>query len=124
MIGRIRFLGHRDDLESLYSAFDVFCLPSEAEGMSNSILEAMACQLPVLASDIPPNRGLVQPGKNGYLLAFEDAEEFDWTLQTLGNPDVRKSMGRLGRELVDSTYSLDERIRKELNVYHEVLGRS
>jgi glycosyltransferase involved in cell wall biosynthesis len=121
---RIRFLGHRDDLPELYSAFDVFCLPSEAEGMSNSILEAMACRLPVLASDIPPNRGLVHPGRNGYLLSFEDLEEFQESLRNLLEPVTRKAMGEWGRELVESKYSLDARIRKELSIYQEVLGQS
>ena len=121
---RIRFLGHREDLPKLYSALDVFCLPSEAEGMSNSILEAMACGLPVLATDIPPNRGLVQAGKNGHLLSFDDAEEFAKCLRSLLTPDMRKAMGGFGRELVETRYSLDARIRKEMNVYREVLERA
>ncbi len=119
---RIRFLGHREDLPELYSALDVFCLPSEAEGMSNSILEAMACGLPVLATNIPPNRGLVQAGKNGYLLSFDDAEEFEECLRNLLTTDARKAMGDSGRHLVESNCSLDARIQKEMNVYEEVLG--
>lgn len=118
----VRLLGHRDEVPDLCSAFDVFCLPSEAEGMSNGILEAMACRLPVLASDIPPNRELVQPGKNGYLLSFADAEEFKKCLRNLAVPSVRHEMGDLGRSLVKSRYSLDTRIRREIDIYQEVLG--
>jgi glycosyltransferase involved in cell wall biosynthesis len=119
--GRIRFLGHRDDLAQLYSAFDVFCLPSQAEGMSNSILEAMASRLPVLATDIAPNRGLVQAGKNGYLLSFEDLNEFKDIFWKLQEPGTRKAMGNYGRKLVKTHLSLASRIKKEIAVYEEVL---
>lgn len=49
---RIRFLGHTDQIEFLLPAFDVFCLPSHNEGMPRSILEAQACGLPVVATDV------------------------------------------------------------------------
>ena len=50
--GRLHFLGHRDDLEQILCAFDVFCLPSLAEGLPRSVLEAQACGVPVVASDV------------------------------------------------------------------------
>jgi glycosyltransferase involved in cell wall biosynthesis len=49
---RLHFLGHRDDLERVLGAFDVFCLPSLAEGLPRSVLEAQACGVPVVASDV------------------------------------------------------------------------
>jgi len=64
---RVRFLGHRDDAERIMPAFDLFWLASDFEGLSNSIMEAMAAGLPVVASDIPPNRELVAHGETGYL---------------------------------------------------------
>lgn len=49
---RAHFLGHRDDLWDVYPAFDVFCLPSKAEGLPRTILEAQACDIPVVATDV------------------------------------------------------------------------
>lgn len=121
---QVQFLGHCDDLSDLYSSFDIFCLPSEAEGMSNSILEAMSCQLPVLATDIPPNRGLVQPGRSGFLLSFEVQTEFKHHLRSLSSADVRISMGAFGRRLVEERFSIESRIAKEVKVYREVLGQA
>ena len=122
--GRIQFLGHRDDLPDLYSGLDIFCLSSEAEGMSNSILEAMACRLPVLATDIPPNRGLVQNGRTGYLLSFEDCGEFVTALKHVEPVEAREAMGSKGRELVEREFSVESRIHKEIAVYWEVVGQS
>jgi glycosyltransferase involved in cell wall biosynthesis len=74
--GRIHFLGHRDDLWEVYPAFDVFCLPSEAEGLPRTILEAQACGVPVVASavgGIPeavhPRAGALVPPSDPHALA-------------------------------------------------------
>jgi glycosyltransferase involved in cell wall biosynthesis len=73
---RIHFLGHRDDLWDVYPAFDVFCLPSEAEGLPRTILEAQACNIPVVATDVggvaealDPNASLLVPPKQPLALA-------------------------------------------------------
>lgn len=50
--GRVHFLGHRDDVAQLYPAFDVFCLPSLSEGLPRSVLEAQACGVPVVATNV------------------------------------------------------------------------
>jgi glycosyltransferase involved in cell wall biosynthesis len=52
VIDRLHFLGHREDLERVLPAFDVFCLPSHAEGLPRTVLEAQACGLPVVASNV------------------------------------------------------------------------
>jgi len=52
LTGRTHFLGHRDDLWEVYPAFDIFCLPSQAEGLPRTVLEAQACNIPVVATDV------------------------------------------------------------------------
>ena len=69
----VRFTGHRDDAARLIGLFDVFWLASDFEGMSNSIMEAMAAGVPVVASDIPPNRELVVDGQTGFLVKVGDS---------------------------------------------------
>jgi glycosyltransferase involved in cell wall biosynthesis len=73
---RIHFLGHRDDLWDVYPAFDVFCLPSEAEGLPRTILEAQACDIPVVATDVggvaealDPEASLLVPPNEPIMLA-------------------------------------------------------
>lgn len=66
--GRCTFLGRRDDVPRLLAASDVAILPSYKEGFSNAVLEAMACGLPVIASDVGGNNEIIDTGENGYLL--------------------------------------------------------
>src|SRR5262249_17274065 len=68
----IRFAGYRANASRLIGVCNVFWLASEFEGMSNSIMEAMAAGVPVVATDIPPNRELVVDGETGYLVRVGD----------------------------------------------------
>jgi len=65
---QIKFLGNRHDIPNILSCLDIFVSPSAYEGMSVSILEAMACGVPVIASDIAPNREIIENKKNGILI--------------------------------------------------------
>ena len=69
---RCLFLGRRDDVPRLLGASDVAVLPSYKEGFSNAVLEAMACGVPVIASDVGGNAEVIDPGENGYLLETAD----------------------------------------------------
>jgi len=119
----VRFLGHQQDMAALYSAVDIFCLSSEAEGMSNSLLEAMASERPVLVSDIPPNRDVVVTGRGGYLVDFDSPGEVRDTLLALKSREVRDALGRFNRIQVETRFSLASRITQELDIYHQVLER-
>lgn len=119
---KVAFLGAISDVSHLYSAIDVFCLPSLSEGMSNSILEAMASELPVIASDIPPNRELIDEGKGGYLISFKDAKRFHFLIEKLHDERIRKKMGEYNRTKVISQLNLKSRIEKELLIYNELFS--
>jgi glycosyltransferase involved in cell wall biosynthesis len=116
----VKFLGHQEDISELYSVFDVFCLPSEIEGMSNSVLEAMACELPIIASDILPNRELIDEEKGGYLISFKDNQEFQERIEKLLDKRTRRIMGKYNRHKVSSRFSLEKRIEEEFEIYKQL----
>lgn len=68
---RVHFLGHRDDLEKVLPAFDVYCLPSLKEGLPRSVLEAQSCDLPVVATDVGSLSQALCP-ETGYLVRPSD----------------------------------------------------
>lgn len=117
-----RFLGHRADVPRLLRAMDVFWLASDFEGMSNSIMEAMAAGVPIVASDIPPNRELVVPGETGYLVKVGDSVGFNqFTLRLLRDPELARSFGKAGRERIGEEFSISRMVNAYAALYREVL---
>jgi glycosyltransferase involved in cell wall biosynthesis len=97
------WLSHEDALRRLARA-DVFVHYSRWDAIPNTVLEAMALGLPVVASDIPANRELIRPGENG-LLAASEIELLEKTLQLADDPELRKRLGVRGRAIVSEEYS-------------------
>ena len=77
---KIHFLGYRDDAYGVVKACDLMVLPSLWEGLPVAALEGMACRLPVLLSDIPPHRELIEEGVDGWLFRSEDERSLSETL--------------------------------------------
>jgi glycosyltransferase involved in cell wall biosynthesis len=122
---RVKFLGHRDDAQRFLPALDVFWLASDFEGMSNSIMEAMAAGLPVVASDIPPNRELVVNGKTGFLAPVGDRVAFAQLAERiLLNPALARQLGTAGRDRIASRFSVERMVEGYAQLYHEVLRGS
>jgi glycosyltransferase involved in cell wall biosynthesis len=107
---RVRFLGLRSDLERIVPAFDVFCLPSLAEGLPRALLEAQSCGIPAVASDVGGvSRGLA-PG--GRLTAVGDVEGLARAIQdVLAAPppsDATRAFVEAGFSLAATTRKLDD----------------
>jgi glycosyltransferase involved in cell wall biosynthesis len=104
---------------------DCFVLPSRAEGISNTILEAMACAVPVVATDVGGNGELVDAGSTGCLVPAGDvmalAQALFWLAQ---DPDLARAQGGAGRERVLEHFSLQSMVASYQRVYDEVLTRS
>ena len=99
--GRVQFTGGVDDPSDYLRAADVFVLPSVAEGMSNSLLEAMATALPCVASRIAGNTDLIDDGENGRLVEQPDAASWSAAiLRAAGGPGHGPASGR-GRPVED-----------------------
>lgn len=105
----VAFAGYREDIPRLLAGADIYVLPSLSEGMPRSILEAMAMELPVIASDIRGCRELVQHGKTGLLVPPADTDALAEALRRLaGDADLRHRMGEAGRLRVQQEF--DERL--------------
>lgn len=90
---QVHLLGFRRDVYRLSSAADLFLFSSRQEGLSVSVMEAMACGLPIVASSIRGNTDLIDPGLGGFLVEPDDAAGFaDGIRRVLADPDSRKRM--------------------------------
>ena len=95
---RLHVLGYRSDVAGLLAAADVFVLPSYSEGLPMSVIEAMLCGLPVVATDIPGPREQVVMNATGVLVPPREAAPLAAALNQLaGEPAIRTAMGRAGR---------------------------
>jgi sugar transferase (PEP-CTERM/EpsH1 system associated) len=119
----IWFAGERHDVADIMQTLDLFVLPSINEGISNTILEAMATALPVIATDVGGNPELVINGQTGYLVPKQNpiamATAFKRYLET---PDLLAIHGKAGRDRCVSTFSLNRMITDYVNIYDNLLG--
>ncbi|MCV2886044.1 TIGR03088 family PEP-CTERM/XrtA system glycosyltransferase [Aestuariibacter sp. AA17] len=99
--------GDRADVPDLMKAFDVFVLPSLAEGISNTILEAMASGLPVIATNVGGNPELVDENVTGYLVGVDTPEDLsDRMRELVVSPSLVNKMGQAARARVEEKFSL------------------
>ncbi|TCS71932.1 glycosyltransferase involved in cell wall biosynthesis [Sulfuritortus calidifontis] len=121
---RIRILGWQDDVAGLLAGLDIFVLPSRWEGLSLAILEAMSSGLPVVVSDIPGNRDLVNVGVDGYVFRPDDDADLAAKLASLiADADLRRRFGTNGRRKVTDRFTLADRIDKIERIYLQLLER-
>lgn len=119
----VRFLGHQDQASRWLQLFEVFCLASSFEGMSNSIMEAMSLAKPVIASDIPANRELVVQSQTGFLPKLADSVGFmQFLRQLIDDPRLREKMGQAGRERIRQHFSVPSMVNAYANVYRKLLA--
>lgn len=119
----VRMLGYRSDVVELLCVSDLFVLPSWREGMPVSIMEAMACGLPVVATDIRGSREEVVHGRTGLLVPVRDPARLAAAiLEILNDPRKRKEMGELGRERAERLFDEREFIARQREVYQQLFG--
>jgi glycosyltransferase involved in cell wall biosynthesis len=119
---RTVFVGMVNDPAPSLNAMDVFCLPSYREGMPISLLEAMAMELPAIATDIRGCREEVVHGETGWLVPAKQvvplAEKIMWLLD---NPDRARQMGVAGRRRVLEHFDIRRVVEHQLQIYHRLL---
>ena len=119
-LSHVRFLGHRPDAASLLHHCDVFWLASIFEGMSNSLMEAMACGKPVIVSDIPANRELVRHGIDGYLVNVGDSAGFSqYSERLFQNDALATRLGEAGRSRMTEEFSIETMVQRYLEAIRQ-----
>jgi len=116
--------GERHDIAELMRGLDCFVLPSLAEGISNTLLEAMASGLPVIATRVGGNAELMEEGMTGRLVPRADPEALATEiLRYFDDPQLARRHGGAGRSLVEKRFSLDLMVRRYDELYASVLQR-
>jgi glycosyltransferase involved in cell wall biosynthesis len=120
----VRFLGHRDDLPELLAAADVFVFPSLWEGLGGVLIEALALSIPIVASDIPPIREVVDGGAAGLLVPTMDPEAIARAVSTLlDDAALRARFATLGRRIFEERFTLQRSVEGMVRMYSNLLGR-
>ena len=119
----VLFLGYRADVTELLQAMDVFVLPSLSEGLSLSILEAMAAGKPVVATAVGGNPEIILDGQTGYLVLPGNADALaEKILQLLEKPTHAREVGQRSRLHVMQEFSLSRMVNRYLLLYVELLS--
>ncbi|MFZ4289636.1 TIGR03088 family PEP-CTERM/XrtA system glycosyltransferase [Variovorax sp. HJSM1_2] len=114
--------GAKNEIAALMQCFDCFVLPSLAEGISNTILEAMATGLPVVATNVGGNSDLVLDGETGLLVAASDVEAMaNGLMRMYQDRAAAKKMGMAGRARVERDFSLQAMVGKYQSLYDEMI---
>jgi len=114
--------GSMDNVPEVMRAFDVFVLPSQAEGISNTILEAMACGLPVIATDVGGNCELVEAGHTGTLIPSNNPEALANQMAIYADdPQLRRQLGENGRNRIVGRFSMAQMLSAYSGIYDKLM---
>jgi N-acetyl-alpha-D-glucosaminyl L-malate synthase BshA len=118
------FVGKQPKIVDYLSAADVLLLPSEQESFGLAALEAMACEVPVIASRVGGIPEVVDDGETGFLSEVGDVEKMaNDAAKLLADPELRRTMGRRARESAVSRYRTDIVIPRYIEFYERVLAK-
>jgi glycosyltransferase involved in cell wall biosynthesis len=119
---KVVFAGYQRNLPPFYATFDMFLLTSRREGLPNSLLEAMAMNIPIVTTDVAGAKELVVQGETGFIRPQGDVQGLAQDLLTLAaeNP-LRLRVGRAARARVEREFSFAQRLRRIEALYGSVL---
>ena len=120
---QVHFMGRTSEVSDFLIAADLFVLPSETEGMSNALLEAMAAGLPVVATRIPGNLEVIRDGENGRLVETHDAAQFSTVItHLLTSREEACRLGRAARRTVEERFTMQRIGQAYQTLYAELVG--
>jgi glycosyltransferase involved in cell wall biosynthesis len=119
--GQVRLLGERRDIPLLLATADLYLNTSVSEGLSNSIMEAMAAGLPVLATSVGGTTELIEEGKTGLLFSLGNIVGAEQKLAHLVvDATLRKTLGRNARQAMQERYSVESMVTRIEQVYRSL----
>lgn len=105
-------------IPSLLNQMDVFMLGSESESFGVVAVEAMACELPIVATSVSGFREVIEDGKTGFLVPVGDYEAMAGKMLLLyGDAELRRSMGKAGRKRVKELYDWEKNVDEMMEIY-------
>ena len=114
----VHFLGYRTDIASLLPMCDIAVASSLREGLPVNIMEAMACGLPVVATDNRGHRELILNNENGWIISHSNIEEMSKKIKYLAqNPNLSIEFGNTGRIMIENKYSINEVLEEKKDLY-------
>ena len=121
LAGRVHVLGHREDVPDLLAASDLFAFPSLFEGLGGSVLEAMALGLPIVASDLPAVREIVEEGGNALLVPVAAADELGGAIdRILQDPSLARAFGQRSREIFLERFTSTRSAEAMIDLYRHL----
>ena len=114
---QVDFFGFRDDRIAFLKGFDAFVLPSRLEGIPRCLMEAMAAEIPIIASDIPGCQDLVIDGETGLLFKLNEVDSLLQCLNKINKLDLRLNVARKGREFIQQHYSAKNMADKYFDLF-------
>jgi L-malate glycosyltransferase len=122
---RVSWLGEREDVPQLVRALDVLLLPSWEEPFGRALIEAMALEVPVVATNVGGTVEIVEQGRQGYLVAPRESHDWARAIARLAqSPELAAEMGRAGRERVQELFTIERHVRATLDVYARAIAES
>lgn len=116
--GYVKVLGFRSDIAECYRNADIACLPSYREGLPKSLIEATACGLPIITTDVPGCRQMVHGGENGILVPAKNSILLARAIESMVNDSkMRENMGTRSRVIAEERYSFETIISSFFSVY-------
>jgi glycosyltransferase involved in cell wall biosynthesis len=123
IIDGVAFKGRQEDVLSELDSTDIFVLPSLSEGMPNVLLEAMACELPVVATYVGGNSDLIKDRHNGLLIPPKDSISLsEALLELLEDDELVQRLGKEARKTVEANYSMGHIVDKYVKLYSRLVS--
>ena len=120
----VELTGARADVDQILKDSDIFALPSSTEGLPMTIIEAMACQMPIVATRVGGIPELVDDGKNGILAPVGDVDALSAALRAvISDTEQRSAMGKMGRDLALQKFDIAVNTCAHEQLYVELLAR-